>query len=68
MKIQEILDQKFASYDDAIKRYGKEKLLIAVTSQLPINKSVPETENFVYIKLELVRHGDGWRFVNMGEV
>lgn len=79
MNIQEILDQRFGSYEKAIAVYGSDRILIAFSPQptvrpLPcsleedmVSPRVPEIP-VTKIKLELVQFSDGWRYISMGEV
>jgi hypothetical protein len=80
MNIQEILDKRFASREEAIAEYGDYRILIRNTSPspirplpcsleedmvMPIVRRIPITK----IELRLFQSRDGWwRFINMGEV
>lgn len=80
MNVQEILDKRFATREEAIGEYGSDRILIANASPVPIRPlpcSIKEDMVFpvvrpltvTKIELRLFRGRNGWwRFINMGEV
>ncbi|HYX17071.1 MAG TPA: hypothetical protein VE944_22520 [Nostoc sp.] len=79
VNIQEILDKRFATHEEAIAECGDYRILIANASPVPIRSLpcsleedmvMPVTKPLAVttIELRLFQSGDGWwRFINMGE-
>lgn len=79
VNVQEILDKRFATREEAIADYGDSIILIANVSPAPIRPlpcsleedmvmPVVQRATMTRIELRLLRCSDGWwRFINMGE-
>ncbi|QLE42223.1 hypothetical protein FD723_18560 [Nostoc sp. C052] len=79
VNIQEILDKRFTTYEEAIAVYGSYRILIANASPAPISPLPCSLEKDMVlpivqplavttIELRLFQGRDGWwRFINMGE-
>ncbi|MBW4514543.1 MAG: hypothetical protein KME11_04900 [Timaviella obliquedivisa GSE-PSE-MK23-08B] len=62
MELQNILNERFKTYQDAITKHGQECLLIHELPKEPVG-SVNPVSHFSTTRLQLIPSLDGWQYV-----